>query len=573
VLAPLSIQAGAPIAERGRHAPVLKGVSMTRVQGDHSRLHSRAARAALGAFLLVGLGSFAPFRAAAQYSGAAAVDSGTVTFATDQDASDIDPANNEVAGADVIARNVQEPLVELDGTSLTKFKPVLATSWKSNANDSIWTFTLRQGVKFHTGHTFTSADVKYNVVRDFRSGLVNSYFWTRFLTNPEKQIKILGPYSIEFDLGASQPLFVDNMSSLYAATLLDSVALKAHITKADPWAHQWAQTADIGTGPYMIQSWQHGTQITLAKFADYWGGWNGPHFSKVIIDQIPAGTTRRELVEKGKADITFDLTPQDAKALQSNPAVNVIAPYGTEVDYFYMTQSGPLASPLARQALSYAFNYDAALKGVWGGLARRAYGCLPSNMLGYDPSMFHYNTDLSKAKALLQQAGVKQGTTLTFWSYTAQQNQEGLILQAQLAQIGITLNVKQVPEATLSTVLYGKMTPDRPNLLAFGWWPDYNDPWDECNVLLNSASAGPNGANAGYYHDSAVDSLLGKMKTAGGETLISLSHQMQEAQAKDPAAIWTEEPAQVTILAKNIHGYIFNGVKLQTYGFYTMYRS
>jgi peptide/nickel transport system substrate-binding protein len=546
---------------------------MTRVQGHHSRFRSRAARATLGAFLLVGMGSLVPFRASAQPSGAAAVDSGTVTFATDQGVPDIDPANNEVAGADVIARNVQEPLVELDGSSLTKFKPVLATSWKSNANNSVWTFTLRQGVKFHTGRTFTSADVKYNVVRDFRSNLVNSFFWTRFLSNPEKQVKILGPYSIEFDLGSSQPLFIDNMSSLYAATMLDSVALKAHVTKADPFAHQWAQFADIGTGPYMIQSWQHGTQLTLAKFADYWGGWSGPHFSKAIVEIVPDAATRRELVEKGKADITFDLTPQDAKALQSNPAVQVSAPYGTEVNYIFMTQAGPLASPLARQALSYAFNYDAAVKGVYGGFARRAYGCLPSSMLGYDPSMFHYNTDLNKAKTLLQQAGVKQGTTLSFWSYTSQENQEGLILQAQLAQIGITLNVKQVPEATLTAVYYGKMTPDRPNLLAFGWWPDYNDPWDECNVLLNTASGGPNGANAGFYSNSVVDSLLGKMKTAGGETLVSLSHQMQEAQAKDPAAIWTVEPAQITILAKNLHGYIFNPVKLQTYGFYSMYRS
>jgi hypothetical protein len=63
------------------------------------------------------------------------------------------------------------------------------------------------------------------------------------------------------------------------------------------------------------------------------------------------------------------------------------------------------------------------------------------------------------------------------------------------------------------------------------------------------------------------------MKTAGGGTLISLSHQMQAAQAKDPAAIWTVEPAQITILAKNLQGYVFNGVKLQTYSFYPMYRS
>jgi peptide/nickel transport system substrate-binding protein len=543
----------------------------------HSHLPSlrdRTARTLIGALLISGLVSLAPHRVSAQQSAAATQDSGTVTFATDQGPSDIDPANNEVAGSDVIARNVSEPLIELDGSSLTTFRPVLATSWTSNADKSVWTFNLRHGVKFHTGRCcLTSDDVKYNMVRDFRSGLVNSVFWTRFLSNPEKQIKTLGPYTVEFDLGRPQPLFIDQLSSLYAGEIMDSHALKAHITKADPWAHQWAQFADIGTGPYTIQSWQHGQQVTLASFAGYWGGWSGAHFSKAIVSSVPDAATRRELVEKGKADITFDLTPEDNLALSHNSAVKVSAPYGTEVTYMYMTQAGPLASPAARQALSYAMNYNASIQGVYKGFARRAYGCLPSTMLGYDPNMFHYSTDLNKAKALLQKAGIKPGTTLTYWSYNAQQNEEGLILQAQLAQIGITLQVKLVPEATFTTVYYSNEAPaKRPNLMAFGWWPDFNDPWDECNVLLNSADAGANGANAGFYHDGTVDSLLNKMKTATGETLIGLSNQMQQAQAMDPAAIWTGEPAQVTILAKSLQGYVFNPVKLQTYGFYSMHR-
>jgi peptide/nickel transport system substrate-binding protein len=543
---------------------------------DHHRGHAgRRAMQVVAVALCCRLVFITPAPAAAQHGAASFVDSGVLTFLTDQDPSDIDPANDEVAGSDVVARNVAEPLVELEGSSLSTFRPVLATSWTTNANKSVWTFQLRHGVMFHTGRCcLTSDDVKYNVVRTFRSGLVNSSFWGRFISNPEKQIKTLGPYTVEFDLGQPQPLFIDELSSLYMSLILDSKALKAHTTKADPWAHQWAQFADIGTGPYTIQSWQHGQQVTLARFPGYWGGWSGRHFGTVIMKTIPEGTTRRELLEKGQADITFDLTPEDNLALEHNPAVTVTAPYGTEVDYAFMTQTGPLASTYARQALSYAMNYDAVIKGVYKGFGRRAYGCLPSTMLGYDPNMFHYQTDLNKAKALLQKAGVAPGTTLTYWSYTAQENLDGEILQAQLAQIGITLKVQRVTEATLSGVYYGNEPPSkRPNLIAWGWWPDFNDPWDECNVLLNSASAGPNGANAGYYHDSTVDALLNQMKTAGGETLVALAHRMQEAQAADPAAIWLVEPAQVTILARNLQGYIFNPVKLQTYGFYTMYRA
>jgi peptide/nickel transport system substrate-binding protein len=515
-----------------------------------------------------------PAPAAAQHGAASFVDSGTLTFVTDQVPTDIDPANNEVAGSDVVARNVSEPLVELDGSSLSTFRPVLATSWTTNADKSVWTLTLRHGVIFHTGRCcLTSDDVKYAIVRDIRAGLVNSSFWPRFITKPETQIVTPDPYTVVFNLGKPQPLFIDEVSSLYLGEILDSKALKAHVTKADPWAHTWAQTADIGTGPYVIKSWQHNQQVTLVRFPGYWGGWSGRHFGTVIMQTVPEGATRRELVEKGQADITFDLTPEDNLALQHNPAVKVVAPYGTEVQYAYMTQYGPLASPYARQALSYAMNYTAVVN-VYKGFARRAYGCLPSTMLGYDPNIFHYNTDLNKAKALLQKAGVKPGTTLTYWSYTAPENLNGEILQAQLAQIGITLKVQLVTESALTSVYYGSAAPSkRPNLIAFGWWPDFNDPWDECNVLLNSAAAGPAGANAGYYHDSTVDALLNKMENADTASLVDLAHKMQAAQAADPAAIWMDEPAQVTILAKNLQGYVFNPVKLQTYGFYTMYRS
>jgi peptide/nickel transport system substrate-binding protein len=541
-------------------------------------LRSRRARGVSGLIaiaLTCSLMLIAPRGASAQRHAASFVDSGTVTFVTDQTPSDIDPANDEVAGSDVIARSVAEPLVAPDGSSMSRFKPVLATSWKTNANQSVWTFYLRRGVRFHTGRCcMTADDVKYSLARSMLAGLVNSFGLARFMTNPMKQIKIINPYTVEFDLGRPQPLFVDQLSSLYMSLILDSKALKAHATKSDPWAHMWATDHDAGTGPYTIQSWVHSQQVVLTRFPDYWGGWSGPHFSKVIVRTVPEPPTRRELVERGQADLTFDLTPQDDLALSHNPAVKVIAPYGTEVDYIYMDEWGPLASTAARQALSYAMNYDAVIKGVFKGYARRAYGCLPSTMLGYDPNQFHYQTNLSKARELLQKAGVKPGTTLTYMTYNSIGNEIGLILQAQLAQLGITLKMQLVTEATLSSTLYGsEPASKRPNLMSWGWWPDFNDPYDECNILLNSAAAGANGANAGFYHNKQVDAFLNQMKSAGGEELISLAHRMQETAALDPSAIWTDEPAQVTVMGKNLQGYVFNPVELQTYDFYHMYRS
>jgi peptide/nickel transport system substrate-binding protein len=253
----------------------------------------------------------------------------------------------------------------------------------------------------------------------------------------------------------------------------------------------------------------------------------------------------------------------------------VIAPYGTEVDYAVMTEAGPLASPYARQALSYAFNYNAYLTAAFHGYARRAYGPLASVLLGYDPHMFHYQTDLARARALLQKAGVKPGTVLTYtYSPGPRAQTAGLILQAQLAQLGITVKLQQLDEAAFNGIFYGSEPPGkRPNLMFFGWWPDYNDPYDECVPLVASYSAGAAGANAGYYHNKEVDALLAQMKNTDRELLVGDAHKLQDITGRvDPPALWLDEPAQATILARSLKGYVFNPLELQTYYFYTMHR-
>ena len=155
-----------------------------------------------------------------------------------------------------------------------------------------------------------------------------------------------------------------------------------------------------------------------------------------------------------------------------------------------MTESGPLASPYARQAMAYAFNYDALIKGFYKGFARRAYGPIPSVLQGYDPNMFHYQTNLDKARALLQKAGVKQGTTLSF-TYYDPYGPVALIMQAQLAQLGITLKLQKVTAAAYTNIFFGtEPASQRPNFLLYEWWPDYNDPYDMAVTLIGSQYAG-----------------------------------------------------------------------------------
>jgi peptide/nickel transport system substrate-binding protein len=543
------------------------------VQSQSTRVGTRALYV-MCALLVGSVGMIGPGAtiAAPRYPSRAAA-TGTLIFATDQLPADIDPASNALAASDVVARNTAQTLVGLDGASVSRYTPVLATSWSANADKSVWTFHLRHGVKFHTGRCcMTATDVQYSLARTMTLGLTNAYLLGRFISKPMAQIKVVDPYTVEFDLGRPQPIFVSALAQNYVTLILDSQALKAHEKNHD-WGHAWATDHDAGTGPYMLAGSLHADQVMLKSFAGYWGGWSGAHLNTILITNVPDSATRRELIEKGKADLTLDLTIQDYQALEKNPQIQVFPGIGVEVQFISMNEVGALASPYARQALSYAFNYDAYVNGVNHGFARRAYGPYASTLLGYDPNIFKYQTDLAKARQLLQKAGIKAGTTLTY-AYTDPFGTEGKILQAQLQQIGINLQIQQLSVSAYNALGYGtEPASKRPNLWPSSWWPDYNDPYDQALPLLASNSAPPNGANFGFYKNLQVDSLLNQMKSADSKTLKQLARKLQDQTGRvDPPAIWTSEPAEPTVLSSAIKGFIFNPLYPRTFDFYALHR-
>jgi peptide/nickel transport system substrate-binding protein len=534
-------------------------------------------RASVGslAALVAGLSVFGSAALAHSTHAAArgAVDNGSLTMVTDGSAADLDGASDELASSANIARNIQETLLTFAGSSITKYKPVLATSWSSTNGGKVYTVHLRHGVTFHTGRTMTAADVVYSLQRTVLAGQVNSYLLSRFFTHIKTQIKAVDKYTVRFTLDRPSPFFLASLADEYVCAIMDSTALKQHVKKND-YGHAWAQTADIGTGPYIIKSWQRSQQVVLTRFKNYWGGWNGPHFSTIIVKTVPESSTRRELVEKGSADLTFQLTPQDYAVMKSEKGINIAAPYATEVSYAVMTQAGPLKSPYARQAMSYAMDYNALLQSALKGYGRRAFGPIPQALLGFHKG-FVYNTNLQKAKALFLKGGDKPGTTFTYTYAPGPVNEfTGRILQAQLSQIGYNLKLQQVDEATFNGIFYGsEPASKRPNIMPFGWWPDYNDPYDMANSLVNSKLAAPNGPNAGMYHDSKVDSLLTKMANESGSTLTKDAATLQDLTTRiDPPALWLAEPAEVTVTHGNVKGLVANPLFIQVYDFYSLHR-
>ena len=239
----------------------------------------------------------------------------------------LDPAVAYDNAGPATLRDLYQGLVGLHGTSPNKVEGLLATSWSTNAAKTVWTFSLRRGVLFHDGTPFNAAAVKFSVARVLAINSACSYIFGQFMTPAE--VQVVGPYTVRFHLHIPAPRFLYALSSEYCAYMVSPAAVKAHAVKND-WAQQWMSAHEAGTGPYMLSQYAQNQDAVLTKFPAYWGGWAGPHLRRVILDYVSADATRREMVEKGDADIGIFFTPEDLAAMQQNKqlVVDTRSPFG-----------------------------------------------------------------------------------------------------------------------------------------------------------------------------------------------------------------------------------------------------
>ena len=497
------------------------------------------------------------------------------TLATPPSPADLGPHSAYDAGSGVAVQGPFEGLIRLKSGTTDVYVPLLATSWEANADASVWTFHLREGVTFHDGTPLDAEAARASFERLFALGLAPSAVLGRFITSPA-QIAAPSPTTLVFDLGRPQPLFEAAMASAYGTAIVNTVALRQHEIAGD-WGHAWAQSTSegVGTGPYRIASFDPETGVVLERHHDYWRGWDGDHFDQVVLRVVVEPETRRALVENGGADLAAALPLGSVHELESNPDLVVDRGFNLTVRYIAMTVAGPLQSPLARQALCWAFPYDDVIFAVLEGVAKRAVGPLAELCRGFDPETFVYHTDLAKARALLQRAGVVEGTELQVLLPPGSPETSAVLelFQTNLAQVGLTLDIRPVDYATYVGMFAGDMpAEERPSLLPLFWQPDYNDAWNHLwpQVSCDAWQAG----NGGHYCNQQVEVLLAQARDASDAALYqaALSRIQQIVTRDDPAAIYYAQPEWLTVLRHDVAGYTPDLVVGEIIDFYALHR-
>jgi len=395
-----------------------------------------------------------------------------------------------------------------DGTASYDYKsltPELAESWEVAEDGMSATFKLRPNAVFHDGSPVTAADVKWSFDRAVQIGGFSSIQMGAGSMEKPEQFEVVDDRTFRLHFIRKDKLTLPDLA-VNIPVIMNSKLAKAHVTEKDPWAQEWLERNEAGSGAFKIESWNPGQELILARF-DGWTQGKPPALKRVIVREIPAAGTRRSLLEKGDGDVSYGLPPKDFAELAAGGKVKVVGvPVENALVYLDMNvKIPPFDKPEVRQAIAYAIPYEAIMKvGIYGrGLPM--FGSSDSKVtkpVWPQPSPYH--TDLDKARSLLASAGLKDGfeTSLGFdLGQSTIREPSALLIQESLAKLGIKVTLNKVPPANWMTAMDKKTMPL--TLTSFQAWlnyPEYFFYWtyDGRNTVFNTMN----------YQNPAVDKLI-----------------------------------------------------------------
>jgi peptide/nickel transport system substrate-binding protein len=354
-----------------------------------------------------------------------------------------------------------------------KFKPELAEDM--NVGDMSVTFKLKKNAKFHDGAPVTAKDVKWSLDRAVSVGGFPTFQMSAgSLTKPE-QFVVVDDNTVRVDFAKKDRLTIPDLAVIVPC-VVNSELVKKNASEKDPWGLEYTKQQTAGSGAYKVTKWTAGTEVIMER-NDEWVGGAMPKIKRVIWRMVPQAGNRRALLERGDADISYELPYKDFQELKAAGKLDIVSlPFSNGIQYIGMNVTKPpFDNPKVRQAVAYAIPYQKIMDVVLFGLANPMFGAPASKATEVAwPQPTKYFTDIDKAKALMAEAGYPNGfeTTISFDLNFAGVNEPLCVLvQESLGQIGIKTTINKIPGANWRTELNKKEMPLYTNV--FSGWLDY----------------------------------------------------------------------------------------------------
>jgi peptide/nickel transport system substrate-binding protein len=373
-----------------------------------------------------------------------------------------------------------------------KFVPELAEDM--NVGDMSITFKLKKNAKFQDGTPVTAKDVKWSFDRAVTVGGFPTVQMKAGSLTKAEQFVAVDDVTFRVDLLKKDRLTVPDLAVIVPG-IYNSGLLKKQATDKDPWAMNYTKGNTAGSGAYKVTSWKPGVETVYERF-DGWVGGKLPQLKKVIWRTIPSPGNRRALMERGDADLSFDLPAKDFSEMKtegklkliSNPITNGM--YSVEMNVAHP----PFDNEKVRQAVAYAIPYLKIIAAAMFGVANPLFGGKSNDVSTIAwPQPTGYVTDIEKAKTLMTQAGGGAINTTISFDLGDATNCEPIaeLIQESLGHIGITTTINKVPGSNWRSEMAKKSMPMMVNFFS-GWldYPEYFFFWcySGQNAVFNTPS-------------------------------------------------------------------------------------
>lgn len=411
----------------------------------------------------------------------------TLVYAVDMtDLITLDPGVAYEFGGIQVIGNVYETLVSFEPGGSGELVPVLAESWDVAEDGDMWTltFNIHPDATFASGNPVTAEDFAFSWTRAIDINKSPAFLLTDVCAMTAENITAVDEKTLELKIPSTvSPQVCLSVLTFSTAAVVEKALVEPNM--GSDMGESWLNDNSAGSGPYIMSRWDRSVGVTLDANPNYWGG-ETPAMKRVIMQNTPELANLQAAIETGEADVVQDLGSEQVAALEGSPDVTLQKGLTTLLVYVGMNATEPpLDNPDVREAIRYAVNYDEIIT-LLGGNAELVQEIIPIGFLGHvgeNP----FTQDLDRARELLAQAGVEEGTEIDFivptgtapggieWATLASK------IQADLEQVGIVVNIQLLQQSELLNIYRAQDG----QLVFMNWGPDFPDPDGNATPFAN----------------------------------------------------------------------------------------
>lgn len=452
---------------------------------------------------------------AAEGGSAAAGHKSSLIIGTDADIDNLDLQKQQNSTNNIILKNTHQTLVFFNNGSAgdERFGPCLATSWEFT-DDTHIVMKLRDDVYFNDGEKtpMTAEDVKFTL--DMAMGNMVASALAGYVS-----CTVVDDYTIEIEIESYNNEFVQSLSSVP----LSIQSKKAYDNGVeDPYY--------IGTGPYKFDEWVEGEYCRLVKVDDYWGNEipEGENLAPGVAETIEfrpyiEASSRVMALQAGEIDVCVNPPINELQYLEEDKNVTVYEQTGTRLFYFgFNVEKEPWNNQKLRQAVACAIDREAVLEAAVYGKGTLQNTILNRGLWGFYDEMEGFEYDVDRAKSLLAEAGIAEGSVNTTLSYASGNpyDQIATVIQANLAAIGVNVTLEPMETATLRSAC----ADGSQELFLWRWNED-----SKVDFVYRDLFYTGSGSNYHHYSDTKADELVDLVATEKDQTKrLEYAQELQE---------------------------------------------